>query len=225
MFTSLPCVGRAPATGAANPSARIIRLIAVLGLAASSLAAAEDASHTAWWLDAGIGGGTMSTGSGGVADGGRGIWIEATLGRHLNDRWLMGLQVGGLGMQPSESSCSCYSGYNGFAANNSIYGETLTHTMLAVRYEAKADHGWVWGLAAGPAFYSNRAFGSLSGMDDNGNGWSGMAAAGYDWKVGAGSTHIEALLNAEHGHISLNSPFTGGFDYSTLAASVHVALH
>jgi hypothetical protein len=227
MFTRNQPGTAVPATGTAQSTSRTVGLIALLALMASRLASAEIASHSQWWADAGIGGGTMSASSGSAADGGGGggVWIEATLGHHLNDRWLMGVQIGGLGMHPSGSNCSCYGGYGGYAANNSIYGETLTHTLLAVRYEPKTDHGWVWGLATGPAFYSNRVIGSLTGTDNNGNGWSGMATAGYDWKVGQGSTHIEAILNAEHGHVSLNSPFVGGFDYSTIAASVHIALH
>jgi hypothetical protein len=211
-----------PATGAVPPASRIARIVAMLTLVVSPFSIADDSAHTGWWLDAGFGGGSLSAGHGTVATGGGGVWIDVTLGAHVNDRWLMGLELGGLGMHPSNSNCGCS---NPYSNNYSIYGEAVTHTLLAVRYEPRADHGWVWGLATGPAFYSNQTLEALTGNYHSGNGWAGMATVGYDWKVGQGSTHVEAIVNVEQGHISLNSPLVGQFDYSTVAASVHVAMH
>jgi Outer membrane protein beta-barrel domain len=213
--------------GAGPPAAHAKRLLArtpvALGLwgllltAATPFAHADDAQHTGWWADAGLGGGALSTPSDGVVDGGGGVWIELLLGRRLNDHWLMGLGLGGLGLHPTASNADSYSG------NGSIYGESLTHTMLAVRYVPQVDHGWVWGLGAGAAFYWNKSVEVLTGNYDSGNGWAADAAVGYDWKIGQNKAHVETVLNVEQGRISYNAPLTGQFSYSQVAASVHIA--
>ena len=213
-----------PAAGAAGCAKRaaagtpaVLALMGLLGLADTQLALAEETRNTGWWADAGIGGGGLSTGNDGITSGGGGVWISLMLGRRLNDHWLMGLDLGGLGLQPSGGNSDPYS------SNNNIYGETVTHSMLAVRYVPQIDHGWVWGLGAGPAFYYNKSLEQLTGNSNNGNGWAADAAVGYDWKIGQDKVHVETVLNVEQGRISYNAPLTGQFNYSEVAASVHIA--
>jgi hypothetical protein len=95
----------------------------------------------------------------------------------------------------------------------------------AVRYEPNANHSWVWGLSAGPAYYRNPSLQYLTGNSRTGNGWATMGTVGNDWKVGHGNSHVAAILNVEQGQVSFNAPLGGQFDYSTIAARVHMALH
>lgn len=178
-------------------------LIALLGLAASHAALAGEPGHTGWWFDIGLGGVSLSSGSNAPVSG-AGSWLDGAIGRRLNERWLMGLQLGGAATSASDS-------------NYNDVGGVLAHTMLAVRYVPGIDRGWVWGLGAGRANYSDGVIGWYSGA-----GWAGNAAVGYDWKVGR-SSHVEVLLNLEQGHISLDAPLTGGFSYTAIALSAHIA--
>ena len=185
--------------------------LAVLALAAAQLAAAGEAPDHGWWFDIGIGPAALSTGSNAPVSG-SGTWLDGVIGGRLNDRWLLGLQLGGV-------SANASSDIN----NDTDLGGTLTHAMLAVRYVPQADRGWVWGLGVGPAYYNNAAIEVFTGNYSSGSGWAGNAAVGYDWKFGHGKSHIEAMLSVEQGRISPSYPFTGHFNYSVIAASVHIA--
>jgi hypothetical protein len=178
-------------------------LIALLGLVASHVALAEEPGHTGWWFDIGLGPVSLSSGSNAPVSG-NGSWLDGAIGRRLNNHWLMGLEFGGAATSASDTN------YNDF-------GGVLTHTMLAVRYLPGVDHGWVWGLGAGQANYSDGVIGLYSG-----SGWAGNAAVGYDWKLGH-SGHFEVVLNLEQGHISLDSPLSGHFNYTAVALSAHIA--
>jgi hypothetical protein len=203
-------------------------LIGLLGSGAVELARAEapvqaDApKHTGWWLDTGLGASVVSAGNDALpgGGGGGGMWIELILGGRLNEHWLLGLDLGGSGLHPSSSNYGCGNS-DPYAGCNSIWGETFDHTMLAVRYVPRVDHGWVYGLAVGPAFYNNKALETLTGNSTTGNGWAADASVGYDWKVGQHKWHVETLLTFEQGRVSYNAPLTGEFSYSQVAASVH----
>jgi hypothetical protein len=215
-------------TGAAyvkRPTRRVPTAAALMGLAllgATQFAAADEPQRRGWWFDAGIGGGAVSTTGDGIASGGGAVWIELMAGARLNDHWLMGLALGGSGMHPGSTNSNNNS--NTYCGCNDIYGEGYTHTMLAVRYLPRADHGWVYGLGVGPAFYQNKSIEQVTGRYNSGNGWATDAAIGYDWQLGQAKTHVEAILNVEQGRISYNAPLTGQFMFSEVAASVHVAL-
>jgi hypothetical protein len=210
------CVKR-PAAGAVAGAV----LLAITGVGALGLAHADAARNTGWWADAGLGASVVSVGNDGVTGGGGGMWVELILGARLNNHWLLGLDIGGSGLHPSSSNYSANS--NGYCSCNSIWGESFDHTMLAVRYVPRIDHGWVYGLAAGPAFYNNNALEQLTGNYTSGSGWAADASVGYDWKFGAQKSHVEALLTFEQGRVSYNAPFGGEFSYSQVAASVHYA--
>jgi hypothetical protein len=207
--------GRAKRVAAGAPA--LLALFGLLGLADAQRAQADETRNTGWWADVGIGGAELSTGNDGITSGGGATWLEFLLGRRLNDHWLMGLEVGGAGTHPSSNN------YNPNDSNSDIYGESFTHTMLGVRYLPQVDHGWVYGLGAGAAWYHNKAIAELTNKYRSGNGWAADAALGYDWKIGQQKAHVEALLNIEQGHISYIAPLTGGFGYSAIAASVHIA--
>ena len=186
-----------------------IGLIALLGLTASQLAIADEPPRRGWWFDIGAGPASLSTGSGAPISG-SGTLLDTMIGGRINEHWLMGLQLGGTSSNASNN-------------NEADLGGTLSHAMLAFRYLPKSDHGWIWGLGAGPVSYNNYAIELYSGNYNSGHGWAGNAALGYDWKIGKRSTHIETMLNVEQGHISLGSPLAGAFSYTLLAASVHFA--
>jgi len=184
-------------------------LIALMGLAASQLATADEPPRHGWWFDIGAGPASLSTGSGAPVTGG-GILLDTMIGGRLNEHWLMGLQLGGTSSNASDN-------------NDTDLGGSVSHALLAVRYLPRGDHGWVWGLGAGPVAYNNFANELYTGNYNSGSGWAGNAGLGYDWKVGRGSSHIQTMLNVEQGHISLGSPLTGSFSYTAIAASVHFA--
>ena len=184
-------------------------LIALLLLATTPLAMADEPPRHGWWFDIGAGPASLSTGSGAPITG-SGVLLDTMIGGRLNEHWLMGLQLGGASHNASDYS-------------DTDLGGTLSHAMLAVRYLPRGDHGWICGLGVGSAFYNNAGIELYTGNYSSGSGWAGNAALGYDWKVGKGSTHIQTMLNVEQGHISLGSPLAGGFSYTAIAASVHFA--
>jgi Outer membrane protein beta-barrel domain len=196
-------------------------LLGLAGLGALMSASADEPRHTGWWFDAGIGGSYVSAPSDGVSSGGGGMWIQLMAGGRLNDHWLMGLDLGGSGLHPNSGNYNASAGP--YCGCNSIWGETFDHTMLAVRYVPDIDHGWVYGLAAGPAFYNNKALETLTGNSTSGSGWALDGTVGYDWKFGEKKEHVETLLTFEQGRVSYNAPFSGQFSYSQVAASVHIA--
>ena len=196
-----------------RPPARSLATAALLGLGSlgvARLAAADESPHRGWWFDFGLGAASLSSGRDAPVSGSS-TWVDGVIGGRLNDRWLMGLELGGTATSASSDD------------NSANMGGTLSHALLAIRYLPKVDHGWVWGLGAGPVYYNNAAAELFTGQLDSGSGWAGNVAVGYDWKLGHGKSHLEALLNIEQGRISLSTPFTGQFSYTTVAASVHIA--
>jgi len=196
-------------------------VLAATSLGGMGLAHAATPKNTGWWADAGLGASVVSTANDGLTSGGGGMWVELVIGARLNDHWLLGLDLGGSGLHPSSSNYNSSAGP--YCGCNSIWGESFDHTMLAVRYVPQVDHGWVYGLAAGPAFYNNKTLETLTGNSTSGSGWAADAVLGYDWKFGEHKSHIETLLTFEQGRVSYNAPFNGEFSYSQVAASVHIA--
>jgi len=185
-------------------------VLGLTGVSGTGMAHADGTPHSGWWFDIGIGAASLSS-SRDAPVSGSSNWADGVIGGRLNDRWLMGLELGGTSTSASSDD------------NSPNLGGTVSHALLAVRYLPQADHGWVWGFGVGPAYYNNAAAELFSGQFNSGSGWAGNAAIGYDWRLGAGKSHIEALLNFEHGRISLSTPFDGHFNYTTVAASVHIA--
>jgi hypothetical protein len=207
-----------------RPAARalaVAALVAAASLGATQLAAADEPQRKGWWFDGGIGATSVSVGSDPIASGGGGMWVDVVVGGRLNNHWLMGLSLGGSALKPG--SGSYYNNSNANCGCGDIWGEGITHSMLAVRYVPRIDHGWVYGLSTGPSFYDNNSVGRITGNYNTGSGWETGGVVGYDWLLSGAKTHIEAVLNVEQGHISYAAPLTGQFNYTEIAASVHVA--
>jgi hypothetical protein len=143
--------------------------------------------------------------------------LDAQLGARLNDRWLAGVNIGGLGLHASRSN---YDEYNYYS---SVYGETVTNVFLVVQYEPNSEHGWFLGAGVGEVLYGNKALEDLSGRTRSGTGHGGMARVGYDWPT-TRRVHVEAALSCELGTVGADTPI-GNFKYSIIAASFHVAYH
>ncbi len=215
---------RAGAVHVNRTRARTLAAAALVGLGwlgATRLAAADEAQRRGWWFDAGIGASAVSIGSDPIASGGGGMWVELAVGGRLNNHWLMGLAIGGTGLKAG--SGSYYNNNYSHCGCGDVWGEGVDHSMLAVRYLPRIDHGWVYGLATGPAFYNNNSVEQVTGNYNTGSGWETGGLVGYDWLLSGAKTHVEAVLNVEHGHISYAAPLTGQFNYTEIAASVHIA--
>jgi Lipid A 3-O-deacylase (PagL) len=196
------------------------RFVAML-LAAAALAGPADAGELElgrWWADFGLGYGNMSAPKNSVATSGAGLWVDAQLGGRLNSHWLAGLDIGGIGLHANQHYCNPYDYYC------DIYGESLSNVLAVVQYEPKSDHGWFFGAGAGLGLYDNKALDNISGNTDAGSGFTALGRIGYDWQWQP-RAHIEAVLSYQWGNIDLSPPFSGHFDYSVIAASVHVAYH
>ena len=194
--------------------ARLLCSVLVLGRSAM----ATDMTPSRWWADFGLGYGSMSAGSSAISNGGNGLWLELQLGGRLNGRWLAGFNLGGIGINPSDSNYDPNNHYS------SVYGETITNEFLAVQYEPKSDHGWIFGAAGGPILYGNKALEDITGNSHSGNGWAVLGRTGYDWGIRE-NVHLEAVLSLEQGRVSLSAPLTGQFDFTVIAASLHLAYH
>ena len=182
----------------------------------SSCARAADTSLGRFWADFGLGYGNMHTSSGADSTGGGGVWLDAQLGARINDQWLAGLDIGGLGLHASRSNYD--------ANNSSVYGETITNVFLALQYEPKSDHGWFLGAGFGEVLYGNKSLEDQSGTSRSGSGHGGLVRVGYDWPA-AHRVHLEAALSCELGTAAAYAPIGGNFKFSIIAASFHVAYH
>jgi hypothetical protein len=184
----------------------------------SSAARAADADLGRFWGDFGLGYGNMQTSSGAGTPGGGGLWLDVVAGARINDQWLLGLDLGGLGLHMSEGN------YDSCGCNQSIYGEAITNVFLAFQYEPNSDHGWFLGAGAGEVLYSNKFLQDLTGNSRSGSGHGGLVRVGYDWPTAA-RWHLEAALSYEYGTVGMYAPVSGDFNFSIIAASFHVAYH
>jgi hypothetical protein len=171
-----------------------------------------------WWGDIGVGFGHMDAPANSAATGGSGLWFDLQIGGRIDDRWLAGLNISGLGLHASSDNYDPNNYYSG------VWGESTSNAFLVLQYEPKADHGWFFGAGAGETVYNNKALERLTGNSHSGNGPGGMARIGYDWPRG-NRIHFEAVLSYEAASTSLNAPFIGNFRYSIVAAGFHVAYH
>jgi hypothetical protein len=207
-----------PTRRTCGTAAWIVKHAALALLLISSSAHAVDAELGRWWGDFGLGYGNLNTSAGAGATGGGGVWLDAQLGARINDRWLAGLDVGGLGVHASQSNYDPNNSYS------SIYGETITNVFLVVQYEPNSDHGWFLGAGAGEVLYGNKTLEDQFGGSRSGSGHGGLARVGYDWAT-AGRVHLEAALSCELGTVGAYAPVGGNFNYSIVAVSFHVAYH
>jgi hypothetical protein len=182
-------------------------------------AAPSDPELARLWANFGVGYGYMSGRAPSPIDAsGGGPWIDAQFGGRLSSQWLLGLNLGGLGIHAANRNYDPNNSYS------SIYGQTVTNVFLVARFEPNTDHGWWFGAGGGKVLYGNKPLQDLSGNSRSGNGNGGIARIGYDWKP-RDRIHFEAELSYELGHISLNAPFPGSFNYSVAALSAHIAYH
>jgi hypothetical protein len=179
-------------------------------------ARAADASPGRFWADFGVGYGNMNSSSAPVAVGGGGLWVDAQIGAHISSRWLAGVDIGGLGMQPSSNNYQ--------NENQDIYGQGITNVFLVIQYEPKSDHGWFVGGGAGQVLYSNKTLDDFTGNTRSGSGRGAIARIGYDWRY-SNRGHFETTLGYEAGNIGLYAPVGGSFRYSIVALSFHLAYH
>jgi hypothetical protein len=183
-----------------------------------STARAADAELGRFWGNFGLGYGSMQTSSGAGTPGGSGLWLDVVAGARISDQWLLGLDIGGLGLHMSGGN------YEPCGCNDSIYGEAITNVFLAFQYEPKSDHGWFLGAGAGEVLYSNKFLQDLTGNSRSGSGHGGLVRVGYDWPTAA-RWHVEAALSYERGAVGMYAPVSGDFNFSIVAASFHVAYH
>ncbi len=193
-------------------------LVASAAIGAAGPARADGEQPPArWWGDVGIGYGNMTVPNNSVATGGGGLWFDAQIGGRIDSHWLAGIDLSGLGMHANQNYCDPYDYYC------DIYGESITNVLAVVQYEPKSDHGWFFGAGAGLGLYDNKALDAISGNTNAGSGFTALGRIGYDWQ--RRHAHLEAVLSYQWGNIDLSSPFSGHFDYSVIAAGVHVAYH
>lgn len=193
--------------------------VVVLGVVATGARAADRRELPGkLWGDFGVGVGHLNATSGPTADSGDGAWVDMVVGGRISDHWLLGFNLGAVGIKPSSSNFNRYDSYS------SIYGEAVTNVFLDLRYEPYSDRGWFVGGGGGRVLYHNHALESVTGNVRSGQGAAGIARIGYDWRVGV-RTHFETQFSVEAGSISLGGPLTGSFSFSAAALSVHVAYH
>jgi hypothetical protein len=194
-------------------------LLVSVGAPQAAAAGPNDPGLARFWADFGLGYGHMSAGASAPADsGGGGVWLDAQVGGRLTSQWLVGFNLGGVGLHAASHN------YDPNISYSSIYGQAVTNAFLVMRFEPESDHGWWLGAGAGKVLYDNKALQAVSGNVRSGNGTGGIARVGYDWRLRPRS-HLEAALSFEAGRVALNAPFSGRFNYSVLALSAHIAYH
>jgi hypothetical protein len=203
---------------ALRTSAVLVLLAATAALLPCSRAEAVDDSLGRVWADFGLGYGHMQASSGAGASGGSGVWVDAQLGARINPQWLVGLDIGGLGLHSTRSN------YDSDYPYSSVYGESITNIFLAIQYHPDPYRGWFLGAGAGQILYGNKVLEDASHRIRSGNGHGGLARVGYDWPT-SGRFHLEAVLSCEYGTVSANAPVSGHTNFSIVAASFHVAYH
>ncbi|HEY2146256.1 MAG TPA: hypothetical protein VGH12_09320 [Steroidobacteraceae bacterium] len=197
------------------------RLIAVILASTTALAlaapvrAAQDPPGLLW-LDFGLGFGNMSSSSTVVSAGGGGLWLDAQVGGRITRQWLVGLDLGGLGMQASGGNYDPNHDYQ------SIYGQTLTNVFAVTQFEPKSDHGWFFGAGVGEVIYGNKTLDNYFGYAKTYTGLGGLARIGYDWPF-SNRGHFETVFNYELGSTSLGAPIGGNLNFSIASLSFHVA--
>jgi len=218
-----PCPGTVTRHAARGPRPRRRRraaaalcLVAIGRLAAAAEPPPESAPR--FWGDFGVGVGELDASAAPSGASGGGIAADLTVGGRLSDRWLMGLNLGGIGNRLSSSYYDANDRYS------SVYGQTVTNVFLTVQFEPAGDAGWLYGAGAGQVLYHNHDLEVLTGDYRNGEGAGGELHVGYDWPF-PGHAHVEARLGVERGHISLSSPLGGSFSFTAVSLSVHIAHH
>jgi hypothetical protein len=196
----------------------ILVLVNIAALTPFGTSRAAEQGLGRFWGDIGLGYGHMSAPANSAATGGSGLWVDLQIGGRINDHWLAGLNISGLGMHASSDNYDPNNYYSG------VWGESISNAFLVVQYEPGADHGWFFGAGAGETLYNNKTLEDLTGNSHSGNGPGGMARIGYDWPL-ANRTHFETVLSYEGGTTGLNSPFSGNFRYSIIAVGFHFAYH
>lgn len=184
------------------------------------VAQAQDAADTParWWGGFGLGYGYLRAEPGPAPSGAGGVWLEAQLGVPIGDHWLTGFELGGLGIEISNSN------YDSGNTYSSVYGQGITHELVIVQYAPQLHRGWFAGAGAGGLLYDNRALERRTLNQRSGNGITGLCRVGYEWTAGR-RLHLDVDLSYEHGDIRLNAPLSGTFGVSMLAVDLHVAYH
>ncbi len=95
------------------------------------------------WGGFGLGYGYLRAGPGPAPSGAGGVWLEAQLGVRIGDHWLTGFELGGLGIEISNSN------YDSGNTYSSVYGQGITHELVIVQYAPQLHRGWFAGVGAG----------------------------------------------------------------------------
>ncbi len=177
-----------------------------------------DALSNRLWLEFGAGVGQLAFDSSQYADSGTGLSLEVLAGARLTPRWSVGLAAGAVGIKPSNRN------YNAYDYGSSIWGESITNVRLLVQCEPRRDNGWFYAGGVGLAYYHNKPLEDLAGKSGGriGKGNEFMLRFGYDWPKGPRS-HVQASLGVDTGHVSLDAPLSGSFQYTAVSANVAVA--
>ena len=163
-----------------------------------------------WWGGFGIGLGTLNDETG--------AWVELQGGVRINQHWLVGLELSGVGVEISQSNYDPNEWYS------SVFGQGVTNEFLLVQYAPWPDRGWWFAAAGGGLRYDNAAARRISYEDTNGTGTGFLVRVSHDWKFsGYGRFGID--LSYERGAIDLKSPLDGKLDVSMFALGLHVTLH
>ena len=197
-----------PALRAATAAA----LLATAVVAPHAASAEEKDPSPGLWFDAGLGYGHISTDESAPADSsGGGFSTDVQVGARLGRRWVVGLGLAVVGIHFDYESNNSYS---------TASGQGISNLFCVAQFEPKSDHGWWLGVTAGTADYTNFRLRTNWGAAQTGNGAGSSARVGYDWHL-RGRNHIAASLSYAWGDISLDAPFTGGFNYSMVALEGH----
>lgn len=202
--------------------ARLLRILAPVGFALAITWArplhASDALPGRLWLELGLGVGQLSEGSNPFSDGGTGFKVDALAGIRLSPRWSLGIDIGGVGVHPSNRN------YDPHNAYSSVWGEGVSLVQVVAQYEPAVDHGWLFAAGTGPAYYHNQVIESAVGRTSGrlGAGHGVGLRVGYDWLRGRRS-HVLATLGLDAGRIDFGAPLTGNFRFSTVSATVAAA--
>jgi hypothetical protein len=196
----------------------VVILASIAVLPAAVPARAADDPPARLWLDFGLGYGNMNSSSAIVPAGGGGLWLDAQIGGRISRQWLLGLDIGGLGMQVSSGNYDPNNNYQ------SVYGQTLTNAFVVTQFEPKGDHGWFFGAGVGEVIYGNKSLDNYFGYTKTYTGLGGLARIGYDWSFSRHS-HFETVFNYEMGSASLGAPIGETLTFSIASLSFHVAYH
>jgi hypothetical protein len=202
-----------PVTGAA-----MTYMFLVFAIAAPQVASAEpnDSPLRRFWADFGLGYGSLRADDSAPPGSGGGVSMEVKVGARLSRQWLVGLDLGGIGLNWKDSNYDP----NNFYSNG--YSQTLNHTFCVAQFEPKSDHGWWVGAGAGTTTYTNKDMLTPWGQQASGSGHGNRILFGYDWPLRQ-RMHINGSLSYESGGISLEAPFTGSFNYSLTVLAAHVS--